>query len=213
MPPSRAYQRARSSNAARSVKTARREQRVLELRAAGYTFSDIGQKLNISTAAAEAAFSQGLAKIPVGGAKEERGLQLQRIGWMRSRLWACLDRPTAKGEGKPTLSERCPTCGSSPNFLAAADKVIRLEERLARLLGLDRSTKVDRRSLGAPAVVPIDLKSRTEAIERLSVDEQRELLFLDRYGPGNGDFVLVVDHAASFRPTASRSWSRSSAMR
>ena len=39
-------------------------------------------------------------------------------------------------------------------------------------------------------------------------------LGLDRYGAGNEDFVLVGGgQAASLRPTALRSWSRSSAMR
>ena len=39
------------------------------------------------------------------------------------------------------------------------------------------------------------------------------MIGLARYGRDNGDFVLVGSQAASLRPTASRSWSRSSVMR
>jgi hypothetical protein len=41
----------------------------------------------------------------------------------------------------------------------------------------------------------------------------RLMMLLGRYGGGNGDFVLVGSQAASLRPTASRSWSRSSTRR
>jgi hypothetical protein len=189
MPPSRAYERARSTNAARAVKTAQLEQRVLELRAWGETFGDIGQRLNISPAAAEAAFSRALAKIPAGGAKEQRSLQLQRIGWLRKHLLTLFNRPAAKGEGKPAPGERCRTCGSSPGLSAVADKLIRLEEQEARLFGLDRPPKVDRHP-GAPSWLAIDPKTRTEPDERLTIVEQRAFLFLVRKMRGEPQWPL-----------------------
>jgi hypothetical protein len=173
MSQSRAYQRARSGKAACAAMIAQREQRVLEMRAAGYSFRDIGRRLNISPAAAEAAFAEALAKIPARDAKQERTLQLQRIGWIRERLRACLDGPTAKGK-------RCPTCHSRYDPLAIVEKSIRLEERLARLEGFDRPSEADRHPGAPPKFDAIDPKTRTEAIERLAIPEQRTLLYLVR---------------------------------
>jgi hypothetical protein len=180
MPRSRAYERAWSTNAARAVKTAQHDQRVLELRAAGCTFSDIGQRLNISPAAAEAGFSRALAIIPAGGTKEQRSLQLQRIRWLRKHLsMTIVDRLAKKGGGKPAPGERCPTCSRSSDHLAVDDQLFRLEELEARLLGLDRPPKVERHP-GAPAAFPVDPKSVREAIERLTSFEQRVLLYVIR---------------------------------
>lgn len=82
----------------------------------------------------------------------------------------------------PQIGEQCALCGhkrGSENAIAAANTLVRLEEREAKLLGLDAPTKVDIR-LGAPKRVAVDPKSREEAVERLTIDEQRTLLHLIR---------------------------------
>jgi len=56
---------------------------------------------------------------------------------------------------------------------------MRIEQLESRLRGLDARTQPDGR-LGAPPKFTVDPKSRTEPDERLTIEEQRHLLFLIR---------------------------------
>jgi hypothetical protein len=142
---------------------------------------------------------------------------LERINQMRAQLWEKFDpkptpapkpskpaKPPQPGDTmvdapppapalvRPQIGENCALCGhkrGSENSIAAANTLVRLEEREAKLLGLDQPTKIDLQ-LGAPPKFNVDARSRQEAIERLTIDEQRTLLHLIRKMRGEPPYPL-----------------------
>jgi hypothetical protein len=169
----------RKTKGARQIAAAELEQRVLELRASGATYRECAAALGVSHTACEQAYHRALSAIPEADAQEQRQLSMTRIERMRSRLWARFSDDR----------DKCDHCGVSKQMLMAAMPLLRLEERQSRLLGLDAPLKIDVR-LGAPKPFAVDARSREEAVERLTIDEQRELLHLIRKMRGEPPYPL-----------------------
>jgi hypothetical protein len=95
-----------------------RELECLALRKAGATYDQIGDKVGITREGARLAVSRALADLSAATteeAKEVRHLELERLDAMLLGLWQKASR------GDP----------------ASVDRVLRIQERRARLLGLD----------------------------------------------------------------------------
>jgi DNA-binding CsgD family transcriptional regulator len=110
------------------VRAAQLEQKCLELRSAGLSFREIARELKVAPATAYKAVARGLAAVNAGcreQAQELRALEALRLDQMQAALW----QQATDGDVK------------------AIDRILRIMERRARLLGLDeperRETKLE----------------------------------------------------------------------
>ena len=110
------------------VRAAQLEQKCLELRSAGLSFREIARELKVAPATAYKAVARGLAAVNAGcreQAQELRALEALRLDQLQAALW-----------------ER-----ATDGDVRAIDRILRIMERRARLLGLDeperRETKVE----------------------------------------------------------------------
>jgi hypothetical protein len=112
-----------TTNAARAARGLEHQRQALELRRAGLGYEAIGAQLGIGKSQAHRLVQRGLAECRAqvtANADELRSEELSRLDGMLQGLW-----PRArKGEA------------------AAVDRVLKIGERRAKLLGLDAPTKV-----------------------------------------------------------------------
>jgi hypothetical protein len=107
-----------SRTAPRIVRGLQHRAQALELRRAGHTYAAIGEQLGLSKAMAFKLVRQGMeeGRIAIGKAADQlRAEELSRLDGMLEAVWP----KASKGE------------------LAAVDRVLKIGERRARLLGLD----------------------------------------------------------------------------
>jgi hypothetical protein len=105
---------------ARILDAREREAEVLKLRRDGLTYDVIARRLGYSSpSGAHQAFQRAMARITQEPAEEVRRLELERLDY----LWECLAPAIAKGRGY------------------AIEKALMIQDRRARLLGLDAPTK------------------------------------------------------------------------
>lgn len=128
--------RPRSRTAGPTVRATERTVEALELRKAGLSYRQIGERLGISAAAAHKLVSKALGELSERArdvAQETLALELERLDAMTALLWeelAKLKALEASQEGARPLSRT----------LAVVDRLIRLTEVRARLLRLDTAT-------------------------------------------------------------------------
>ena len=170
---------ARQSHGAPSAEVIARELQVLELRRAGMTFDQIADKTGYNDrAAAHKAYKSALNRTFQQPAAEVRELEADRLDRLQLAVWA----RALRGD------------------LAAVDRVLRISERRARLLGLDHSDGIAERQLHLEQekvrLVAVAVGRMFDALELTA--EQREagtrvLLaeLRDASGPG-GDRPEVV---------------------
>jgi hypothetical protein len=109
------------NSAKRDVRKINREEkrrRALELRKAGKTYAVVAATLGCCIADAHKLVSEGIKAISADSAKEAKDLALARLDQMLAAVWARATGPKAS--------------------LEAQAAVLRLEERRAKLLGLDK---------------------------------------------------------------------------
>ena len=110
-----------SKTSQKRLEAANRQRRALELRAAGQTFDVIASELGYRSASgAFRAVSAGLRKTLQEPAGTLRKLELERLTKLEAELWTKLARN-----------------------VSVADKLLRVWERRARLLGLDAPNRVE----------------------------------------------------------------------
>lgn len=102
---------------ARRIEQAERRAQALELRKAGATYEQIGAKLGITNQAAHRLVSRGLAALGKEAAEDVLALELSRLDGLLMAMW-----PQARRGNH-----------------GAVDRVLRIMERRARLLGLDHN--------------------------------------------------------------------------
>ncbi|MEU8040910.1 hypothetical protein [Streptosporangium sp. NPDC049078] len=106
--------------------TIQRERKVLELRRAGVTFDAIAEQLNYADrGAAHKAFKRALIRTLQEPAAELRDLELDRLDRLQVAMWA----QAMRGD------------------VQAVDRVLRIMERRARLIGLDHADGVAERQV------------------------------------------------------------------
>lgn len=109
---------------ARRLKALQRQKECLQLRLAGMTFADIGEALGISRAAVQKAVGKAMEtyRAEVACSVEDlRAASLARLNTLRTAIWKA---------------------ATSGKELEATALALKLEEREARLLGLDMPTKI-----------------------------------------------------------------------
>jgi hypothetical protein len=126
---------ARSKTSAATARKLRNQEQALALRRAGHSFERIGHKIGISTSRAHALVQMGLATARdqiTASVDELRTEELSRLDGMLAKLYPKAE----KGD------------------LYAADRVLKIGERRARLLGLDAPvrTALEGGGEGAPPV-------------------------------------------------------------
>jgi hypothetical protein len=117
------------ANGQRQVDALDRQIEALELRASGMRYQDIADKLGYKTpGGAYKAVKSALVKTLQEPADELRTLEVERLDEMLADLWP--------NKHKPIYT----------------DRILRIMERRAKLLGLDAPTKTDVTSGGMPIV-------------------------------------------------------------
>ncbi|MCG5549170.1 helix-turn-helix domain-containing protein [Halorhodospira halochloris] len=139
-----------SNTAAARLKSAERKARALELRQTGMTYADIGRELGISNAQAHRLVSGALQEIRKRASEEAeqlRTLELSRLDQLHHALW----ESALGGE------------------LRAIDRLLRIMERRAKLLGLDAPTCVAPTNPdGQKSWQPTDSISDEERVRRIA---------------------------------------------
>lgn len=152
----------------RSVETAERDAEACRLRSRGLSYRKIAAELGTDVATAHEAVQRALRAVVQEAAEDVRAIELDRLDRMHREVMAVLERqhvtvsngkvvsrivgwqePNADGERKPIWEE---VLDDAP-VLAAVDRLLKIQERRAKLLGLD-----------APA------KQQTDAVVRFSVE-------------------------------------------
>jgi hypothetical protein len=134
----------------RTVEDAERDERAARLRADGWTFARIAEELGYDSRATAHHAVQRVLKETVREAGEDlRSLELERLDKLYRSAMGVLERQhVTVSHGKiiqapdPDTGEETPLIDDAP-VLNAIDRLLRIQERRARLLGLDAPVKRD----------------------------------------------------------------------
>lgn len=128
----------------RRVNAALRRAEAMRLRIRGVRFEDIATQLGYSSRARAAEdVLKGLADTVQEPADELRTLELERLEMLWRRAMAVMDRPHLVAQmGKVIKYRGKPVIDDAP-VLAAIDRLLRIQERRAKLLGLDAPVEVE----------------------------------------------------------------------
>jgi hypothetical protein len=150
----------------RTPDTIERDGKALALRSRGYTYPQIAAELGFAEkSAARRAVERGLTETLQEPAAELRILELQRLDAMEAAVWAVMDRKhlvvsggkvvtriveyARAGDGNILLDEDGRPMAAAVEeledaapVLAAVDRLLRIQQRRAALLGLDAEQKV-----------------------------------------------------------------------
>jgi len=102
------------------VELLQRESEIVELRTEGYVWREIAQRVNMSTAGVAKAYDRALERIIAPAVEQHRTTELDRLDILQRVYW----QPAINGN------------------LRAADFVLRVIEKRAKLLGLDAAIKI-----------------------------------------------------------------------
>lgn len=160
---------------ARSAETALRDAQAAELRAKGWTYRRIGEELGLSPSNAHEAVQRAMDAIPQEAGEAARRLELERLDQMFVDAQAVLKREHVHvsmgkvirtrvldddgnpivldydDKGAPIYKEQ-PLVDDGP-VLHAIDRLLKISERRAKLLGLDAPMKVSAEAEGLGAEI------------------------------------------------------------
>ena len=102
------------------VELLQRESEIVELRTEGFVWREIAQRVNMSTAGVAKAYDRALERIIAPAVEQHRTTELDRLDILQRVYW----QPAINGN------------------LRAADFVLRVIEKRAKLLGLDAAIKI-----------------------------------------------------------------------
>ena len=129
---------------ARTLETAERDGEIARLRSTGMSFADIGAQFGISRQAAHQGFKRALAETVREASEDVRVTELARLDRLYQEALAVLaarhlvvqnGRVVRDADGEPLVDPK-------PR-LGAIDRALKVQERRAKLLGLDAPTKND----------------------------------------------------------------------
>jgi hypothetical protein len=122
---------------------AERDRRAAELRGKGWSYRKIAAELKIDVHTAHDAVERALRAIRAEGAAEVRQLELERLDRMYEAVLGVLEREhVTVSNGKVIYVGEEPLKDDDP-VLRAVDRLLKIQERRARLLGLDAEQKVN----------------------------------------------------------------------
>jgi len=143
---------AKNETTGRIVQAAEREKAAFALRIAGATYTQIGAQLGISRSGAYRAVARVLERTRNDadtGANELRRLETERLDALQVALWGL----ASKGD------------------TGAIDRILKIMERRARLLGLDAPTRGDVTSGGQPLTFRVVYdRDERDGLENLEAD-------------------------------------------
>jgi hypothetical protein len=148
-----------SKTSPRRIEAVEKQRKALDLRKAGATYAAIAKQLEYAgPTSAERAVKAALNATVKDAADDVRNLEVERLDAMLLGLWKM----------------------ANSGNLGAVDRVLRIQERRAKLLGLDAPTKV------APTD-PTGQKEYTDANNNSALTELRSRLdkLLDKSGSGS----------------------------
>jgi len=118
-------QRSSNGRAVRAADTVAQDWRAWELRCQHLTYREIGAELGIDPSTAYDAVQRAVQMIPTEGAVEAKQAMLEEMDRMSRHLWGVVERQQSDdGHG-----------------LQAIAQLLRVQERKARLIGLDAPTQ------------------------------------------------------------------------
>lgn len=132
----------------RTIDTAERDAKAARLKVEGLSYQQIADRLGFTdrSTAAKAA-KRALAEVVQEPAEELRKLELERLDDMYRRSYAVLEREhLTVSQGRVVCleneaGEKVPLPDDGP-VLAAVDRLLKIQDRRAKLLGLDAPTQV-----------------------------------------------------------------------
>lgn len=126
---------------ARSLETAERDAEACRLRSRGLSYAQIAAELGISRTQAYEGVQRALREIVSEPAEELRHLELLRLDEMYRAALAVLEgRHYVVDKGGVVMMDGVPVEDDGPR-LAAIDRLLKIQERRAKLLGLDTPVK------------------------------------------------------------------------
>jgi len=132
----------------RGLSTAEQDAEACRLRARGRTYEQIGADLHLSKSSAYEAVQRALADTVREPADEVRQLELLRLDELhRAALGVMEATHYVVDKGTVVQWEGAPLVDDGP-VLAAIDRLLRIQERRAKLLGLDAPLKVSAEAEG-----------------------------------------------------------------
>ncbi len=143
-PKKKTRRRCRSKTTKRLVKGLATEERALELREKGWSYRTIGAAMGLSPAGVHKAVTRAMEKTAARiatVADHVREIEIERLDRLQEAHWE-----TATGKGK--------------NRGQATDRVLKIMERRARLMGLDAPKKID-------VAADVALKTHEQWLEEL----------------------------------------------
>lgn len=153
---------------AQRAKTAERRAQAINLRISGVDWETIATRLGYANRSAACTdVSRALEanqKAAEAGAEDLRTLDVARLDALLVKTWSLLDRDyVVYSGGKPVMlvgpdGEEVPLIDAGP-ALAAIDRVVKIMERRAKLLGLDAPTKLDHGGVVKYVIEGIDLEA------------------------------------------------------
>jgi hypothetical protein len=131
------------------IAVAEREARALALRRDGHTYAEIGQVLGVNRQMATRIVQRGLARVVREPAEQVRAIELLALDHLQVQALAVLHRRHFFVQGGEVVKRANPETGEEEELaddgpvLAAIGCVLRVQERRAKLRGLDAPTRLD----------------------------------------------------------------------
>lgn len=167
------YSRGKNGKFCRGVAGAERDAEAAHLRAQGMSYREIAEALGYADpSGAYKAVSRALAAVPVEAVDELRAVELARLDDLTSRAWVVANKthPVVAANGRVVLGPDGEPLVDDGPVLHALDRLLKIAERRARLLGLDAAKKYEVRQ----QVVTLDAIDAAIADLRRQLDEYPE---------------------------------------
>jgi hypothetical protein len=122
----------------RTLEAARRDADAAKLRAEGKTYQHISDTLSFGNASnARRAVQRALVAVVQEAGDELRALEVERMNRLLDTAWQIMERPHyAHSAGRLILMDDEPVLDDAPSLMAM-DRILKIMERRAKLLGLD----------------------------------------------------------------------------
>lgn len=141
----------------RDAETAERDAEAARLRSRGWSYRRIAAELDLSVSNAHAAVQRALRAIVEEPAQDVRTLELERLDGMYDAVMKVLEaKHFTVSQGRLIKIDDEPLEDDGP-VLAAVDRLLRIQERRAKLLGLDAPTKAEVGGKLTYEIVNVDL--------------------------------------------------------
>src|SRR5512132_2810307 len=135
-----------ASRAERQAEAAHRRAEIVQARMAGTTFEEIGDQFGVSAQRAQQLYADAMRRTVKEPADQHRALELRRLDDLQLQVTEVLRREhiTISG-GKVVVDDDGRPYRDDGPVIAAARALLAIQERRAKLLGLDAPTKIEGR--------------------------------------------------------------------